>query len=141
MKKAWSYIAAVLGAALAALGAGLLWGHPAAAIPVGLPYVCIGVGCGLLGYGLGEILGRRALKKHPELEKQQAIEAKDERNIALSNAAKGKSYNVMTYVFGGLLLVYALNGERLAVVGPLIAAYISVQIVYMYYLVKLNREF
>ena len=30
-----------------------------------LPYLCVGIGCGIFGGGMGNILGERAFKKHP----------------------------------------------------------------------------
>ena len=53
-----------------------------------VPFLALGVGCGLLGSGAGELLAAQAMKKHPELQKQQEINQKDERNVALGNAAK-----------------------------------------------------
>lgn len=36
------------------------------------------------------------------------IVRKDERNIAISNRAKAKAYDLMTYTFGALLLILHL---------------------------------
>ena len=69
-----------------------------------LPYVCIGVGCGLFGQGMGGILSQKAIQNHPEIQKQMDIEKNDERNIAIENRAKGKAFDIMTFVFGALLI-------------------------------------
>ena len=55
-----------------------------------LPYLCVGIGCGIFGGGMGNILGERAFKKHPELKKQKEIEEKDERNVSIANQSKAR---------------------------------------------------
>ena len=39
-----------------------------------LPYVCIGVGCGLFGHGMGNVISERAINSDPELKKKLDIE-------------------------------------------------------------------
>ena len=34
-----------------------------------LPYVCIGIGCGLFGHGMGNVISERAINSYPELKK------------------------------------------------------------------------
>ena len=50
-----------------------------------LPYICIGLGCGIFGKGMGQFITNRAIKGHPDIQKQMDIEKKDERNIAIAN--------------------------------------------------------
>lgn len=69
-------------------------------LPVNLPYVFVGIGSGVFGSGMGSIVTSRTLKKHPETQRVLEIEKKDERNIAISNRAKAKAYDAMTFVFG-----------------------------------------
>ena len=75
-----------------------------------LPYLMIGIGCGLFGYGVGEMVNRRVLDSNPTLAKEQEIAQKDERNVALANRAKAKAYDLMTYMMAALLLTFALMG-------------------------------
>ena len=42
-----------------------------------VPFLALGVGCGLFGSGAGALLAAQAMKKHPELQKQQEINQKD----------------------------------------------------------------
>ena len=58
-----------------------------------LPFVCIGLGCGMFGHGMGNIISRQALKGSPEIARQIEIEQKDERNIAIGNQAKAKGFD------------------------------------------------
>ncbi len=53
-----------------------------------LPYVCIGIGCGVFGNGLAQFFTVRMVKKYPGMQKQMEIEEKDERNKMLSNQSK-----------------------------------------------------
>ena len=73
-----------------------------------MPYLCIGAGCGAFGHGMGELIGRRALKHAQDVRRQIEIEQKDERNIAIMNRAKGKAYDAMIYIFGALMVSFAL---------------------------------
>lgn len=105
-----------------------------------LPYLCLGLGCGAFGYGLGEIVKEKALKNDPKLKKQMEIEKNDERNIAIANKAKAKAYDVMLYVFAALMLAFALMGVEVAAVLLLTAAYLFVVGFSIYYLNKYQKE-
>lgn len=105
-----------------------------------LPYVCLGVGAGLLGQGIGQMVQRKALQSDPEMARQQEIEAGDERNIQLAQRAKAKAFDLMVFVFGALLLVFALMGVDLTALLLLVAAYLLVQGYAVYCRVKLEKE-
>lgn len=105
-----------------------------------LPYVCIGLGCGIFGHSMGEIISQRAIKNHPDIEKQIEIDKKDERNIAIARRAKAKAYDIMIPVFGALLLTVALMGVDLIIVLLLVSAYLFVVFYGVYYRVKYDRE-
>ena len=105
-----------------------------------LPYVCIGVGCGLFGGCLGGLLGDRAVQSDPELARRLRIEQNDERNVAVANRAKGKAFDCMTYVFGALMVSFALMGIDLVAVLLLVFAYLLVHGVALYYRIKFDRE-
>lgn len=105
-----------------------------------MPYVCIGLGCGAFGHGVGDILSRQALKSDPSLAKRIQVEQEDERNIALSNLAKGKAFDLMLYVFGALLVCFALMEIDLAALLLLVAAYLFVVGSSIYYRLKYEKE-
>ena len=91
-----------------------------------VPYICIGVGCGIFGHGMGSILSRKALKNHPEVQKQMEIEAKDERNVTIANQAKARAYDMMVFVFGALMVSFALINVDLKAILLLVFAYLFV---------------
>lgn len=127
MRKKTGYVIAMIGILL--LGTGLYF-VKAISNPQGimltLPYVCIGIGSGLFGHGMGSILSRRAMQNNPQMQKQMEIEQNDERNIAIANRAKGKAFDMMTFVFGALMIAFALMGADLAAVLLLVFAYLFV---------------
>ena len=103
-------------------------------------YVCIGVGCGLFGHGMGEVVSARARRADPEGFRQKDIETKDERNIALANRSKAKAFDVMTFVFGALMIAFALMGVDTAALLLLVFAYLFVHGCVIYYRSRLEKE-
>ncbi|MBC3796821.1 hypothetical protein [Acetobacterium tundrae] len=105
-----------------------------------LPYVCIGIGCGLFGHGMGNIISIGALKNSPEISKQVEIDKNDERNIIIMNKSKAKAYDMMVPVFGALLLAFACMEVELTVILLLVAAYLLVVFYGVYYRCKYDKE-
>ena len=136
MKKYRDIVSAVLGVVLWAVGFWLV----KADLGSTLGYVCIGLGCGMFGYGTGELISRRALKSDPALQRQMEIVKNDERNIAIADHAKGRAFDMMTFVFGALMVSFALMGMDLAAVLLLVAAYLFVHGYALYWRFRYDRE-
>ncbi len=141
MKKSAGYVTVVAGIFLLAGGLYLI---KTVSDPQGilltLPYVCIGIGCGLFGHGMGSILSQRIMQKHPQMQKQMEIEQRDERNIAIADRAKGKAFDMMTFVFGALMLAFALMSVDLPAVLLLVFAYLFVHGYAIYYRCRYEKE-
>ena len=105
-----------------------------------LPYLLIGVGCGVFGHGAGAWISRQALKNAPEIQKQIEIDQRDERNVQIANRAKGKAYDAMIYIFGALMVSFALMNADLFVILSLVAASLCVVGISVYYRVKFDKE-
>ncbi|MBQ4523144.1 MAG: hypothetical protein IJA10_09365 [Lachnospiraceae bacterium] len=105
-----------------------------------LPYICIGLGCVIFGYGVGEICTRKAEKAAPELAKQISIENNDERNVAISNKAKAKAYDMMVFIFAALQISFGLMGIGLSAILMLNVAYLLVIGCGIYYRKKFDKE-
>ena len=105
-----------------------------------LPYICVGLGCGIFGHGMGNVISRKALKKRPDIKKQLEIEKNDERNVIIAISSKAKAYEMMVFVFGALMLSYALMGIDLIVVLLLVFAYLFVIAYGIYYRIKYEKE-
>ena len=80
------------------------------------------------------------MKGSPDLQKQLEIEQKDERNIAISNSAKGKAFDIMLFVYGALMLPFALMQVDLAAILLFVFCYLLVLGCSIYYRVKYEKE-
>jgi len=105
-----------------------------------LPYVLIGIGCGIFGYNFGTAMNIYIAKKNPKLAKQMEIEQKDERNICILNKAKAKSYDLMIIVFGALIVTFALIQVDFRVIIGIIATYLFIIFSNIYFTVKWQKE-
>ncbi len=105
-----------------------------------LPYICIGVGCGVFGHGAGEIAANRTYAKNPQLRKQLEIEKQDERNVAIANQAKAKAYDAMLLVLGAVMIAFSLMNVPTTTILLLVGAYLLVVGVNIFYLNKYQKE-
>ncbi len=105
-----------------------------------LPYFMIGIGCGAFGHGMGEVISNRALKKSPDIQREIEIEKNDERNIEISNRAKGRAYDAMIYIFGALILSLGLMQIDTLVLLLIVFAYLAVVGISIYYRIKYDKE-
>lgn len=105
-----------------------------------LPYICVGVGSGIFGGSLGTAIKKRLLKKDPNAAKQLEIDTNDERNIAISNKAKAKAFDLMLLVYGALMLSFALMPVDMFVMISFVAAYLFVIFSIVYYINKYHKE-
>ncbi|MEK3884802.1 hypothetical protein [Paenibacillus sp. PL2-23] len=105
-----------------------------------LPYICIGLGAGLFGHGMGKLMSSFAKKHSPAAAKQVEIEQNDERNLAIAYRAKAKAYDLMVPVLGALLTALALMGLELTMLLLLAAAYTFIIGCSVYYRVKYSKE-
>lgn len=136
-----SYFITVAGIALLAVG---LYFIKTIEDPQGLlralPYICVGLGSGIFGHGMGEIMVRYAMKHNPAAAKQLEIEQNDERNLAIANRAKAKAYDMMVFVFGALITALALMDIGLTMVLLLVFAYLFILGYGSYYRFKYYKE-
>ena len=80
------------------------------------------------------------MKNAPEIQKQIEIDQRDERNVQIANRAKGKAYDAMIFIFGALLVSFALMNTDLFVILSLVAVYLCVVGISIYYRVKFDKE-
>ena len=122
------------------LGAGGLWLIRSMGPDFKWGYILIGVGCGLFGHFMGDFLARRAVQSDPEAARALEIEQKDERNVAIGNAAKARAFDVMLTTFSPLLLIFALMEVDLLPLLLLVAAYLFVVFDSIYWLNRFQKE-
>ena len=100
----------------------------------------MGAGCSLIGFGGSQFCMRHWEKKDPAAMRQAEIEANDERNVAIGNAAKAKGYDVMTFAFGAMLLFSVLMEADLALTLVMVAVYLFIQFYSLWWRFKLEKE-
>lgn len=105
-----------------------------------LPYILVGLGSGLFGHGMGEIISDRVLHNSPEVKRQMDITHNDERNITIQNMAKSKAFDMMTFVLAALMLSFALMQVDLKITLLLVFVYLIIHGVALYYRIKLDKE-
>lgn len=141
MKKYQNCVLIIVGLVLLAGGLILLKTVTAPqGIMLTVPYVCVGLGCGLFGGGMGNAVGNKALQSDPEAKKQKEIEENDERNRTIASQAKAHAYDMMVFVFGALMLSFALMNIELRAVLLLVFAYLFVVGYGVYYRYRLDKE-
>ncbi|MBM7567885.1 hypothetical protein [Paenibacillus sacheonensis] len=105
-----------------------------------LPYIFVGIGSGSFGHGMEGILLRYAKNHAPAAAKQLEIERNDERNTALANRAKAKAYDMISFVFGALILAFSIMGIDFTVLVLLVCAYLFMLVYNSYYRYKYHKE-
>ena len=107
---------------------------------VTIPYIFIGVGCGIFGHFMDNLIKYFSTKNHKELERQIQIDKNDERNILIAEKSKAKAYDLMIYLFASLLIIFSLMGvDKLAII-MIVAIYLSIQIYALYWRSKFESK-
>lgn len=134
-------ILTVIGIALIGTGlVGIIVVEDPQGIMRSLPYILVGIGCGVLGLGLGEIISQRTFKNNPALVKQIKICKNDERNMAIAYRAKAKAYDMMVFTLGAILLAYTLMDLDMVAILMLVSANLLIIGYRIYYQIKYERE-
>ncbi len=102
--------------------------------------VLIGVGAGLAGMSLANLVTAWVEASNPAYSRKVAIEQKDERNQLINNAARAKAFQAFTPIMGILMLVFVLINVDLLPILLLVGAYILVYVFYFVYLNKYLKE-
>ena len=88
----------------------------------------------------GELIARRSVRSRPDAARALEIEQKDERNIAISNAAKAKAFDVMLAAFSPLILILALLEVDLLPLLLTVGVYLFVVFDSIYWLNRYHKE-
>ncbi|QHQ62745.1 hypothetical protein Ana3638_19815 [Anaerocolumna sedimenticola] len=105
-----------------------------------LPYIMIGIGCGIFGHYLGNLFSISATLKYPDKAKNIEIEQKDERNIIIANKSKAKAYDLMIFVYGAILLAFGLMQVDMRVIIILTVSYLFIVFYGVFYRIKFDKE-
>lgn len=105
-----------------------------------LAVVFIGMGCVIFGHSFGTIVQIKIMEKHPAEKRRIEIEQKDERNIMIQNAAKGKAFDAMGYIYAAIMFIFALLNFDYIVILFLVGSYLTVYGIMIFHLSRLRRE-
>lgn len=105
-----------------------------------LPYLFVGVGAVIFGSNLGRAIENKVMLKNPQAAKQIEIEQKDERNQAIGNKAKARSYDLMMYAYAAILPAFAIMQVDIYVILILVAVYLFVLSTTAYFFSKYHKE-
>lgn len=100
---------------------------------VAIYYLLIGIGCGIFSHFTGNIISYFSLRNNEALMRQIEIEKKDERNIVIAEKSKSKAYDLMTYLFAAMLIMFSLMGADKLQIVIVVAVYLSIQIYALYW--------
>ena len=107
---------------------------------VTIPYIFIGVGCGIFGHFMDNLIKFFSTKNHKELERRIQIDKNDERNILIAEKSKAKAYDLMIYLFTSILIIFSLMGvDKLAII-MIVVMYLSIQIYALYWRSKFESK-
>lgn len=105
-----------------------------------IPYLLIGLGCGIFGHFMGNIMKYFSTRNNEELERQIEIEKKDERNILIAEKSKAKAYDLMVYLFAGMLIMFSLMRVDKLQILIMVAIYLSLQVYALYWKYKFESQ-
>lgn len=102
--------------------------------------VVIGVGAGLFGMGISNLLMRRMERNNPEIEKMKIIEENDERNTMIRHRAKAKSGDITQWLIMAIAYITILISAPLWVTLAVVAVFCAYHIIALYYMGKYQKE-
>lgn len=126
----------VLGIALVCIGLFVLKGETVKTYSGG----CIGVGSGLFGLSVANLILIRIRKKNPQITRIIDVEAKDERTMRINDMARAKAFAVMQILYAALVIVLSLMGERLLIILLVWGVFMFGWVIYFAYFAKYARE-
>lgn len=102
--------------------------------------VLIGVGGGLFGMSVSNLVMLHMERKHPELEKQKRIEQKDERNTMIRNRAKAKAGDITQWLIVAIAALNILIDAPLWVTLVILAVYAAYNVISLALIAKYQKE-
>ncbi len=102
--------------------------------------ILLGIGSGLFGGGLGQLVNVLIVNKYPEAKKKKEIEENDERNVYINNMAKAKAFNLMGIVLPIVILIGILIDIKFIMTIILLLAYSLIYGIQIYFLNKYIKE-
>lgn len=102
--------------------------------------LCIGIGAGLIGMNAANLIIHLYYGKHPAIKKQSEIDSKDERNVAITNKAKAKAFDIMIKILMIIPFLMILIDLPLWMILAVIALYMLGFFVQLYLIIRYSKE-
>lgn len=102
--------------------------------------VALGVGMGLLGSGIANLIRLVLEDKNPEIKRQNAIEEKDERNIIINTRAKAAAADIVQWFIIGITYITILIKAPLWLTLVTVGVYSLYHILTIAFMSKYQRE-
>jgi uncharacterized Tic20 family protein len=102
--------------------------------------LCVGIGAGLIGMNIANLLIDLYYRKHPEIKKQVDIDARDERSLAITCKAKAKAFDITVILLIVVPFLLILAGSPLWVILATIGVYLFGFCAQIYFTIQLGKE-
>lgn len=102
--------------------------------------IMIGVGAGLVGKNISNLVLKRYQESHPEMQKLSRIEMQDERNQQIRWRSKARSGDIIQWFIIGLAFVMILLDLPLWLTGLTIGIYVLRYILEIVYISRYQKE-
>ncbi len=131
----------LMGVVLLAAGiAGIFVFDKTSRMITGLIGLCVGIGSGMIGMNVANLLIRSYYKKHPDIKKQSDIDAKDERTIFIHTKAKAKAFDITIKTLIAVPFLLIIADSPLWMTLTAVGIYVFAFGVQLYYTVQYNKE-
>jgi hypothetical protein len=131
----------LLGVVLLAAGifGGLVFGKTSRTA-TGILGLCVGIGIGLIGMNVVNLIISLYYKKHPDLKKLSDIDSKDERNISINTKAKANAFDITIKALIIVPFLLILADSPLWMTLAAVGIYFFGFCVQIYYTIRYNKE-
>lgn len=102
--------------------------------------VLIGIGSGLFGMSIANILMKNLEQKNPNMMKQNEIEFKDERNTIIRYRAKAKAADIIQWFIMGIAYLTIIINAPLWVTLATVCVFLLYNILGVYFMTKYQKE-
>lgn len=102
--------------------------------------LCIGIGAGVVGMSIANLIITLYYRKHPDIKKLNDIESKDERTIIITNKAKAKSFDIIIKILMIIPFLMILIDLPLWMIFATIALYLFGFFAQIYLTIRYSKE-
>lgn len=102
--------------------------------------ILIGVGAGLFGMSIANLIMKRLEQNKPEIIKQNEIEFKDERNTLIRNKSKAKAADITQWFIMGIAYLTILISTPIWVTLIVVAVFLIYHLLGVYFMNKYQKE-